>query len=178
VRLFVSVRPPDEVLDGIERAVARCRQGAPEGVRWPSRSTWHVTLHFLGEVADPDPVIAALAAARLPAKVEAELGPSTVRLGPHVVAAPVRGLDALAAAVTAAVGHLGQPPEDRPFRGHVTLVRLGRSGRRPGRQAPCVEAPVGGRWTVGDVALVRSHLGSGPARYEDLFVRSVGPTDP
>jgi RNA 2',3'-cyclic 3'-phosphodiesterase len=175
VRLFVCVRPPDEILDRIEGVVAACRRDAPEGVRWPARSTWHVTLHFLGEVDDPEPVISALAAAPLPATVEAELGPLVVRLGREVVAAPVRGLDALAEAVVGAVGHLGRPPEDRPFRGHVTLARL---GRRPARLPACVGTAVAGEWTVGDIALVRSHLGAGPAHYEDLFLRSVGSAHP
>jgi 2'-5' RNA ligase len=175
VRLFVCVRPPGEVLDALDGVVARCRAGAPAGVRWVARDRWHVTLHFLGDVADPAPVAAALAGARLPATCEAELGPAVELLGRQVVSVPVRGLDALAGAVRAAVGHLGGPPEDRPFRGHVTLARLGRRGRgRP----PCRGTPLAGGWAVDDVALVRSHLGPGPARYEDLLVRPVGPPDP
>jgi 2'-5' RNA ligase len=174
MRLFVCVRPPDAVLDRLDELVARCRTGSSGGVRWADRSTWHVTLHFLGEVADPDPVVQALSDLALPA-VEADLGPAVRLLGRRVVCAPIAGLEGLARRVQGAVAHLGEPPEDRPFRGHVTLARLGRSGGGH----PCVGTPIAERWTVDDVTLVRSHLGSGPARYEDLFVRSVGsPTDP
>jgi 2'-5' RNA ligase len=135
------------------------------------RDKWHVTLHFLGEVADPAPVVAALADAPLPA-AEATLGPAVELLGREVVSVPVGGLHELAAVAEAAVGPFGQPAEHRPFRAHLTLARLGRGGGEAG--APCLGAPVTGRWTVDDVALVRSHLGTGPARYEDLYVRALG----
>jgi RNA 2',3'-cyclic 3'-phosphodiesterase len=177
MRLFVCVRPPDAVLSALDAVVAACRPGAPEGVRWVDRDKWHVTLHFLGDVADPAPVVAALAAVTLPAPVEAELGPAVELLGRQVVSAPVRGLEELAGAVLGAVGPLGAPPEDRPFRGHVTLARLGRRGAGGG-PVPCRGSAVAGRWAVEDLALVRSHLGDGPARYEDLFVRRVGPPHP
>jgi 2'-5' RNA ligase len=148
--------------------VARCRTGSPGGVRWADRSTWHVTLHFLGEVADPAPVVEALSGLELPA-VGADLGPAVELLGRRVVSAPITGLDGLAGTVRGAIAHLGEPPEDRPFRGHLTLARLGRSGK----VHPCVGTPLDGHWTVDDMTLVRSHLGSGPARYEDLFVRRL-----
>lgn len=177
MRLFICVWPPAGVLDALDEVVAGCRAGAPEGVRWVAREKWHVTLHFLGDVPDPAPVEAALAVASLPAAVDAELGPAVELLGRQVVSAPVRGLEALAGAVLDAVGPLGEPREDWPFRGHVTLARLGGRGRRAGRLA-CLGTPVVGKWTVGGIALVRSHLGAGPARYEDLFVRAVGPAGP
>lgn len=178
MRLFVCVRPPAGVLDALDEIVAGCRAGAPDGVRWVARDKWHVTLHFLGDVPDPAPVAAALSAASLPAAVDAELGPAVELLGRQVVSAPVRGLEALAGAVIGAVGQLGEPREDRPFRGHVTLARLGGRGRRGKIRLGCLGTPVAGRWTVGDIALVRSHLGAGPARYEDLFVRPVGQMHP
>jgi len=172
VRLFVCVRPPDDVLDRLDEVIARCRPGSSGGVRWADRSTWHVTLHFLGEVADPDPVVEALAGLTLPA-VEAELGPAVELLGRRVVSAPITGLEGLAHTVQSAVAHLGEHREDRPFRGHVTLARLGRSGGGH----PCVGEPIAARWAVDDLALVRSHLRAGPAVYEDLFVRAVGAAD-
>lgn len=181
MRLFVCVRPPDAILDVVEEVVAGCRAGAPGGVRWVGRDKWHVTLHFLGEVADPAPVEAALAAAALSGvEVDASLGPAVELLGRQVVAAPVRGLDAMAAVVRDAVGDLGDPgsrPEERPFRGHLTLARLGRRGSAA-RRLGCLGTPLADRWTVRDIALVRSHLGSGPALYEDLFVRPVGTSGP
>src|SRR5215475_1770821 len=107
MRLFVCVRPPSAVLDAVDEVVAGCRPGAPDGVRWVGRDKWHVTLHFLGEVADAAPVIAALAEAPLPA-AEATLGPAVELLGRQVVSVPVGGLDELARVAEAAVGPFGQ----------------------------------------------------------------------
>jgi 2'-5' RNA ligase len=170
VRLFVSVEPPAAVLDRLSSLVSSARS-APGGanVRWAGRDTWHMTLRFLGEVDDPAPVIEALSDASLPA-VTAVLGPTVELLGKRVVMVPVSGLGELADAVVEATADFGEPPEDRAFRGHLTLGRLGRSSR-----PACLGEPVAGEWRVDALALVRSHLGDGPARYENLFRRPLDP---
>src|SRR4051812_28143169 len=78
------------------------------GLRWTEPDQWHVTLRFFGD-ADPDEI----GPLPQPRGVTAVLGPATVRLGRHVLAVPVAGLEELAAAW----------PQDRPFRGHLTLAR-------------------------------------------------------
>jgi 2'-5' RNA ligase len=72
VRLFVAVRPPDDILD----AVAALPRPTHPGVRWTARDQWHVTLRFLGEVEDPTPVAAALAAAPLDSAPAGPVDPS------------------------------------------------------------------------------------------------------
>lgn len=163
MRLFVAVRPPEAVLD----VVAALPRPPRQGVRWTPRSQWHVTLRFLGEVDDPAPVVAALDAAPL-AGGEATLGPRVEALGRGVVVVPVAGLDELAAAVAAATGAWGRPPEARPFRGHVTLARAGRRSVRD-----LVGAPVSARFPVREVVLVRSRLGQRGAHHEDLHARPL-----
>lgn len=163
MRLFVAVRPPDDVLD----AVAGLARPERPGVRWTGRDQWHVTLRFLGEVADPEPVVAALDAAQLAAG-EAVVGPRVAALGPRIVCLPVAGLDDLASNVIAATRRLGDPPGDRRFRGHLTLARV-----RQGRASALAGTGFEARFGVSDVRLIRSHLGPGGARYEDLYVRSV-----
>jgi 2'-5' RNA ligase len=157
MRLFVGVVPPERVLDALDRL------DRPErvGVRWTRRDQWHVTLRFLGEVAEPDPVAAALSAAPL-AVCEARLGPEAEVLGRHVICLPVAGLDGLAAAVVEATAGFGQPPDDRRFRGHLTLARA--------RRTSGLLRPFEDRFTVTDVRLIRSHQGSDGVRYEDLHV--------
>lgn len=170
MRLFVSVQPPDEVLDALAEVV---RPEASD-VRWVGRAQWHVTLRFLGEVDDPEPVAAALAAAPLPAAV-ATVGPEAATLGRTAVVLPVTGLDELAADVAGATDGLGTAPPGSPFRGHLTLARArGRRGRVPGGLARRVP-PFEWRFAVTDVRLVRSHLGPGGPRYEDLAVVPLVP---
>lgn len=121
-RLFVAVWPPVEVLEQLE-ALPRLDE---DGVRYVPVEQLHVTLRFLGH-ADPDPVAEALAVAQLPSAT-ATIGPQVSRLGRSVLAVPVAGLDALAAAVTGATAELGDPPDARGFRGHLTLARLRHRG--------------------------------------------------
>ena len=136
-------------------------------VRWTGPGQWHVTLRFLGELAED--ALAALVenlagVGSTPRRV-ATLGPATVRLGRNLLVAPVGGVDDLARAVVEASGAFGHSPRDRPFTGHLTLAR-GRGGRAvPDHLAgERIEA----EWPVTEVALVRSHLGGSGARYETI----------
>lgn len=160
-RLFVAVWPPPEVLDRLA-ALAR-----PEfdGLKWTDRNQWHVTLRFLGPVAEQAPVVEALRALDL-AVAPAVLGPAMGRFGRRILHVPVAGLDALAAAVVAATSGLGEPPDDRSFRGHVTLARVARDANVDLR--PLAGAPIDGEWEAGSVCLVESRLSPAGARYEVL----------
>jgi RNA 2',3'-cyclic 3'-phosphodiesterase len=159
-RLFIAAVPPDEVLD----ALAGLPRPDERGVRWTRREQWHVTLRFLGEasVDDASSALGALDAG----SVTATMGPAVSRLGRNVICVPVHGLDELAAAVRAATETVGEPPDPRPFAGHVTLARLNKRGS-------CRLA--GERFTasfpVGEVALVRSTLtDQGPRYVTELVV--------
>jgi 2'-5' RNA ligase len=161
-RLFVAVRPPDEVLDLVE-ALPRIEEA---GVRYSTRSQWHVTLRFLGE-AESDHAVAALAVVEA-ASCEATLGPQVSRLGRSFVVVPVSGLDELAAAVVRATGAIGQPPEPRPFTGHLTVARLKNRGA-----CRVAGAPISGSFPVTEIALMRSHLHREGARYEVVATKAL-----
>jgi RNA 2',3'-cyclic 3'-phosphodiesterase len=165
MRLFIGVVPPERVLDALDRL------GRPEraGVRWTRRHQWHVTLRFLGDVPDPRPVAAALSAAPLH-PCEASIGPKVKMLGRQVICLPVAGLDELAHAVEEATAGFGQPPDDRRFRGHLTLARL----RRRARPSGLTGAALDDSFPVTEVRLIRSHQDSGGSRYEDLLVVPFG----
>jgi RNA 2',3'-cyclic 3'-phosphodiesterase len=164
VRLFVAVAPPADAL----AAVARLDRPDVPGVRWTTADQWHVTLRFLGEVEDPGPVAAALDDAPL-VPTTASLGPRVAALGRGVLMVPVAGLDALAEAVVSATAGVGQPPGDRPFQGHLTLARARRGASVRGLAGAAVAAT----FPVEEVRLVRSRLGPGGARYEDVHVRPL-----
>lgn len=150
---------------------------APRGL--PGRvvppENWHVTLRFLGDVADPvrDRLVAQLDGADLGA-------PFAVRWGglgafPRPRRATVlwvqadRGADelaGLAARVEEAAVAAGFEVEDRPFRAHLTLSRI-----RPHQDVtPLVEGtePMGVVTRVDRVVLYRSRLGRGGARYTEV----------
>ena len=136
------------------------------GVRWTGRTQWHVTLRFLGD-ADESVVSRALDGVAAPV-VEAHVGPGVQRLGRGVLCLPVSGLDDVAAAVIDATRSIGRPPDHRDFRGHLTIAHV--NGR-----VPPVSAAIDCRWTVATFALVRSHLGGGPARYETVATWPLQP---
>jgi 2'-5' RNA ligase len=154
-RLFVAAFPPPDVT----AVLASLERPDRPGVRWVPPERWHATLRFLGR-ADPQAVSDRLASVDLPAAT-AVLGPAVARLGADVVVVPVAGLDDLADVVAAATADLGEPPDPRPFTGHVTLARLR-------RRAACGVAgtPVSATFPVGEVCLVDSRSGPDGLRYD------------
>jgi 2'-5' RNA ligase len=165
VRLFIAVWPPDSVLDAIE-ALPRPRI---IGCRWTTRDQWHITLRFLGEVEEGSvgSVPTAISALGLPATPVA-LGPAVELLNPRILSVPVTGLEAIGPAVIAATAAIGQPPEDRPFRGHLTLARL--KGVRKRELGDAIGMPISARWTVDEIHVVRSRLSPKGARYDSVAV--------
>lgn len=165
VRLFVAVEPSVEAVEAL-RALPR-----PEvaGLRWTREPTWHVTLRFLGELADPQAVVAAVADSDLGPAVRARLGPATTWLSRKVLVVPVSGLEDLAARVRTATADIGQAPDDRGFDGHLTLARRRSSG---GAEPASVPIDVG--FSVGEVVLFSSTLSSTGATHEVLHRWELG----
>ena len=153
-RLFVAAWPPAEVVDRLH-ALPR---PSDANVRWVPAEQWHVTLRFLGE-ADTDEVASRLARVELP-RVTAVVGPEVRRLGRGMLVVPVAGVDELSAVVHRATDGLGQPPEQRGFRGHLTLAR-----RRRDAPLPIVGEAVSAAFDVDEVLLVQSDLGERGAAY-------------
>jgi 2'-5' RNA ligase len=174
VRLFVAVVPPPEALEHLAAALggARSREAAvlgAETLRWSRPDTWHLTLAFLGEVAD-----------RLVPDLERRLHRAAARHSAADVAltgagrfdgrvlwigfsGEVTGLKRLAASVQAASRRAGAGVDERPLRPHITLARA----RDPLDLRPAVAALAGyagPSWTAHEIVLVRSRLGGGPGR--------------
>lgn len=164
MRLFVSLRPPDEVREDLVRALS--------GLRTTRADQWHVTLAFLGEVPDPAPLgepLAGAAAASPPLRLRLR-GGGFFR-GPGVLfAAPggdVEGLQVLATGVAAACRSAGVHLEPRHYRPHLTVAR--RLPHDPGTLSGYEGPP----WTASELELVRSRLGT-RAEHEVLARHALG----
>jgi len=170
VRCFVAVDLSAEVRAAVAAVQARVHAAAPRAdVRWLDPQTFHLTLKFLGNV--PDARVPAVSAALEGVVSGPTLALEAHGLGafpslrrPRVLWAGIAGgaprLVALALNVDRALAALGFPPEERPFRAHLTIGRV-RSPRDAGALAKAVEAEATtalGAWTVGEVILYQSRL--------------------
>jgi 2'-5' RNA ligase len=189
------VRPGAGALADLDRTLTGLRL-LPGGPRWADPSTWHITLAFLGEVADPrvDPVAAEVGravaaagpAAGRPFRLRlAGAGTFPARGAPRVLWAGVTGAGAevdaaaerlgrLARAVRRAARAAGVPVERRPYRPHLTLGRWRPADAADRAVADPLTGYAGPPFDVAEILLIRSHLGPQP-RYEHLLAWPLGP---
>jgi RNA 2',3'-cyclic 3'-phosphodiesterase len=186
VRLFVAVTPPDAALDDLDAACVSLRQGAAE-LRWTGRELRHITLAFLGEVAE-DRLPGLLPRLSRAAGRHQAFGLSIAGGGafPSPARATVlwsglagdrKALGELAMSVGAGARRAGAPPPDegRRYRPHVTLARC----RVPAdlRQAVAgLSSYAGPAWMATEIRLIRSTLG-GQLRHETIGTWPLVTTD-
>ena len=177
-RAFVAVVPPPSVKTELEAAVRQLRQrDADEAVRWVAADALHITLAFLGQIAEStaNPLIDALreetasaASFGLTVSSLGTFGDRRRRGGAQVVWAGLGGnvdaLQELHSQVNAAVKSVGLRVESRAFQPHITLgrVRRGRRWRLDPVNAPSISSTA---FRVDTVTLMESRLGKGPAVY-------------
>lgn len=172
-RAFVAVSPPLEV----RRALLDAARGLPVTgeVRWVRPENVHLTLKFLGDVAEDELARAAEALASVCEKhVAFEVAPAGFGAFPSARRARIlwagvgEGADrltALARDVELSLKALSFEPEKRPYRPHLTL---GRARGRPAVLGDAGITPPGLGFTVRSVELVESVLGEAGATYSTL----------
>jgi RNA 2',3'-cyclic 3'-phosphodiesterase len=182
LRLFVAVYPPPEAADHLADFLTGLHLGraADKGVnaRLATRAHWHVTLAFLGEVADERVPRAAaaldLVPVELPAPVLRIAGAGRFGRGRFTIVwagmgGDVTELSTLAKRVRRELRRARLPYDEKPLRPHLTLARPG--DRLPAEEIAADLAALreyeGPEWTVEAVRLMRSHLGPHP-RYDVL----------
>jgi RNA 2',3'-cyclic 3'-phosphodiesterase len=176
VRLFVAIVPPPAVLAEVAAALSPLQAARPE-LRWTGPEDWHLTLAFLGEVAEPvlDDLTLRLgrAAARHPVQRLSVRGggafPRPSRASVLWAGMESDGdLAALAASVAAGARRAGAAPPDegRRYRPHLTLARS-RQAANLTDLAGTLEGFQGQTWAATEIRLIRSNLNASP-RYEDL----------
>lgn len=185
MRLFAAVEMPSALSRALSASVVRLRPAPPEA-RWPGPERMHLTLAFLGEVAQAraeDAADALEAAAAGCRPFLARLGgpgafPSWERA--RVLWAGIeRGaaeLARLARALAAELGSRGFALEDREFVPHLTLGRLRAPADcrdlEPGlaRAISSCAAP----FRVAEAALLRSRLSPGGSSHSVLRRAALG----
>ncbi len=182
MRLFVALALPVDVITELAAAQQHLQRGVNHPVRWVAPEAIHLTLQFLGDVAEERvPAILTALKESAPARsVHLQLAcagafphlrrPQTIWMG---IAGNVAGLEQMQRIVTTALQPLGFPPEDRPFRAHLTLGRVRREATPDQRMAlgssignlP-VPRPVA--WHSGRPILYQSILSPHGATYQAL----------
>jgi RNA 2',3'-cyclic 3'-phosphodiesterase len=180
-RLFVALPVPDHVRVLAQAAAAPAKDAHPE-LSWTRPAGWHVTLAYLGDVAvDRVPAIER----SVGEVVGGAGGPIACHLGAagscgrralwlEVVDDPRGAVASLGAAVQSTLVAASLPVQPQEVRPHLTLARASKRGA-DARDAVGEVASVTAAWEADEVALVRSHLGDGPARYEAIATFPFGP---
>lgn len=181
MRLFTAIEIPAVWGRVAEGAAAELADRAEAGLRLSASGNTHLTVRFLGDVADDavPALIAALAQLRA-TPCELRLGaPGTFGSAARtrVVWLGIDGdrdcLDSLVSAVDRVLTEAGLNVDQSPWRPHLTLARVrDREGVQERRALADLVAklpvPAGEPFVADRLALYRSHLGDGPARYELL----------
>ncbi len=181
MRLFLALELPDLLRRALSELQDRLRR-SEEGWRWVRPEGLHVTLRFLGEVAEErvpalSPLWSTAAAAAVATEIEVGgLGTFPPRGRPRVLWVGLHdgsggSLADLAVALEDAARTAGFSPEERAFAPHLTLARAA-SGAAPHR--PRAEVGALGTFPAREVTLFRSVPGRGGAVYTALARYPLG----
>ena len=134
LRLFVGISAPPEWKTALTDFRKNFQpQFSDSFGKWTAESNLHMTLRFFGSVEESEVVAIGEALQNVAAETKGfivtpgSLGCFPNALRPRIVWLGLNGateaLIALESRVRAATAKFGQPPEDRPFHPHLTLVR-------------------------------------------------------
>lgn len=189
IRAFVAVELNQELRQAIGRVQAQTKERLMKRLPTDARIQWvrpesiHLTLKFLGDIAERrvDEMRHALAAtigsaSRFTVEVGG-LGVFPDHRAPRVLwiglADASHRLSRLAADIDSALTALGFAPEGKPFTPHLTLARIKEKSREVGQaltaSGALTEGAQAGRLTVRSVALMRSELKPSGSVYTRLW---------
>ncbi|MHB8512954.1 MAG: RNA 2',3'-cyclic phosphodiesterase [Actinomycetota bacterium] len=170
MRLFIAIQVPDSVRDECAR-VAALMEPAVSDARWVPPKNIHLTLAFIGEAADPDPIFEAVE------RAAETIEPMKLRCGgvgcfpnarrARVIWVGLTGdadrLSSAARAIQSELGTIGFLFEDRPFSGHLTIARL----KIPSSVDVAISVePI--EFSVREIAVMRSKLARPAPSYEEV----------
>lgn len=181
-RIFLAAEPPLSAKQELADHLLPLRALADQSnipARWVPSETYHLTLMFVG-AADPSGVqdlitaFTALAEAMTTFEVSLRGGgvfpnhryPSLLWVGQGEGVEP---MTELARRSQDAASRLGYTQPDRPFRPHITVARLPKRRQVDiGDITASLAEFESEAFDLTEVALLESHLGKGPARYERI----------
>ncbi len=184
MRLFIAIDPPREMRTCLNLLARGLAEDVP-CVRPVTAENLHLTLHFLGDVADDDVSLVSDAVVRVAAEHSpcaakvCSVGSFGRRAAPSILWAGVEGVDGLLRIQSSLGGELRKAQvacDDRSFIPHITIARV-RAGRRVRRLAPLIDTYADmdfGILHIESIALVKSTLTPEGASYETLLKPSLG----
>jgi len=180
IRSFVAIDISDEIRDGLDKIIAELKPKVHD-VRWVKVKGIHLTLKFLGNVAESmipslRAVLEEAAQTAKPFDVEIKgLGafpnPRRARVVWVGVEESSGALGELAGRIEKGMKPLGFKPENRPFHPHLTIGRTRRDGRPGKGLADMIEkyqSRAVGKFTASEITLFRSDLKPTGAVYSKL----------
>lgn len=169
-RLFAALRPPPAI-----RRQLLDIMGGIAGARWQNDDQLHITLRFIGEVAEAvaEDIALALEGVRAPplllrlngvGRFDRDRHPAAVWAG----IAPNEPIAALHRKVDQALFRIGLPREGRAYLPHITLARTNRSTGPVDGFIAANAALSSPAFELGHFALLESRLASDGARYDPV----------
>ena len=188
IRAFLALKTPpvwDEKLGELQRNL-KSKFGS-SAFRWVKPEQIHITLRFFGWITTPQAdeltlLLPGICSAHPPFTLSCEsLGTFPNVRRPRVLWAGLKGdlqqASALHLALSAATAKYGEPPEDRPFKPHLTLARL----KDPEHQqiTDLEDAVKRGfqidqAWRVTELLVMQSHLSPQGSTYETVATFRLG----
>lgn len=169
IRAFIAIELPREIRAGLEQVTGRLRQAAAD-VRWVKTADIHLTLKFLGDVAEdrlPELIVCIEGCLHgiPPVPIEVRgLGAFPDDRNPRIIwiaASDKSGMLAgLQGAIEDGLARIGFAKEHRPFSPHLTLGRLKspRGGDAVRRGLAELKNSDCGSYTADSVCLFKSDL--------------------
>lgn len=175
MRLFVAIEIPAGIREKIREFIARIKPQV-EGARWVRPEGLHITLKFIGNVADEKrgPIERSLGSIKSPGfnLTLQNIGVFPTPKSPRVFWVGINSgpeLANLAAQADEALAPLGFEREKRAYTPHVTLARFNDRGKKPDMRAVLSEPNVSfGTMTATEFHLYESKLSPQGAHYAKL----------
>lgn len=182
MRLFVGIPVPQRVAQALLHYARGLRPGAESAgkspPRWTLAENMHLTLVFLGEVAEErlSAIAAEIEALRVPHLHLRINGLGTFPRAGVLFAEiePSPALVSLQDEVARRMARIGFKLEDRAYHPHLTLARM-HSPIRLKQTELALPKSVSHSWTADEVVLYRSHTSPNGSQYEPLLRNASGP---